>query len=67
MKDAKIKHLREKNLRMEILLAEIITQYGDRPTHMDGLFKPEFQPELIARAMRIVGPEAYETVEVVSS
>ncbi len=53
MKDAAIKHLREKNLRMEILLGEIIMQYGDRPTHMDGLFKPEFQPELIQRAMRL--------------
>ena len=37
------------------LLSEIIDAYGDRATHMDGLFTREHQPGLIQRAMDAVG------------
>jgi hypothetical protein len=37
------------------LLSEIIDAYGDRATHMDGLFTREHQPGLIQRAMDILG------------
>ena len=39
----------------KVLLSEIIDAYGDRATHLDGLFTREYQPELIQRAMDIVG------------
>jgi hypothetical protein len=37
------------------LLSELIDAYGDRATHVDGLFTREYQPGLIQRAMDIVG------------
>jgi hypothetical protein len=46
-------HLRDENIRLKILLHEIIDQYGDRPHYGEGLFTAAYQPSLIKRAMQL--------------
>lgn len=46
-------HLQSENLRLKILLTEIIEQYGDRPHYGEGLFAQDYQPMLIKRAMQL--------------
>ena len=54
MKDDKIKHLREENVRLKKLLAEIVEAYGDRGWHGGGLFTRDHQPGIMRRVMDAV-------------
>lgn len=54
--DAKIRHLRERTLRLEIVLEKIIDIYGDRDWPNGPICKPEGQTdENIGRAIEIMG------------
>ena len=58
--NAKLRHLREKNLRLEIVLEKIVERYGDRPHHDAGLCTSEDQTcPLIKRAMEVMGSENF--------
>ena len=54
MKDDKIKHLREENVRLKKLLAEVVEAYGDRGWHGGGLFTRDHQPGIMRRVMDVV-------------
>ena len=54
MKDDKLEHLKEENIRLKKLLLEVVEAYGDRGWHGGGLFTRDHQPGIMRRVMDAV-------------